>query len=80
MIEEEVFPDLKNVPLDGDFTTRKILDKKDFMYEVFPHDKIQEKVDYYITPYNNIIGLNKYMDFGEELNLNMIKEPEKAPE
>lgn len=66
---------LKEAPASPDPKSSKYINKSNFQFDVFPEDKLQEKVDYYITPYNNIIALNKYMDFGDELNLNMVKNP-----
>ena len=43
------------------------IDHKGFTYDVFPDDKILEKVDYFITPYNNKIDLRKHMGFKEEV-------------
>lgn len=52
-----------------------MIDKTSFNYEIFPEQKLQDKVDLYITPYNTQLNLNKFMDFKEELNLNMVKTP-----
>ena len=56
------------------------IDNRNFQMDMFPDDKIQEKVDFYITPYNNEISLQKYMDFGSYLNFDMVKNTIKAKE
>lgn len=66
---------VKEAPASPDPKSSKYINKSNFQFDVFPEDKLQEKVDFYITPYNNIIALNKYMDFSNELNLNMVKNP-----
>ncbi|CAI2369711.1 unnamed protein product [Moneuplotes crassus] len=37
---------------------KKVLD-----YRLFPNQKVQKKIDYFITPYNNSMSLDKHMDF-----------------
>ena len=36
-------------------------------YEILPQADLQSKVDYFITPYNNRISLDKHMNFGKSI-------------
>ena len=36
-------------------------------YDIMPSEMLQNKVDYFITPYNKKLNLHKHMEFGKSL-------------